>query len=376
MFIGLDGRPTQGRFAGDSTYWRGLIDGLSHINSGDEFIIYLDAHLPEPKFSISRNIRARVLHSANSRIWSGWTFPNAVRDDGIQVAHVQYTIPPRMLCPTVTTIHDVSFKRYPEFFSFKDRWILNRAVKFAKKHAARIIAPSDFTKSELVALYGVDPEKITVTYEGHDDQFRTMIGKEAVLAVAEKYGIESAYVLTVGVIQPRKNLHRLLEGFAQFKTAHPCEHKLVIVGKYGWMEAGLEKQIEDLGLADDVLLTGYVPYEDLPALYSAADVFVYPSVYEGFGLPPVEAMACGTPVITGNQASLPEIVGEAGLMVDPFDSDAFADALERVLFDRLLRAEMFALGLDQVANFSWDAMARRTLEIYHEIAEGAPVLVA
>ena len=272
-----------------------------------------------------------------------------------------------MPCPTVTTIHDLSFKRYPEFFGLKDRWLLNRAVKYAKKHAAMIIAPSEFTKKELVTLYGVDPEKIAVTYEGNDDQFRTMIEKEAVQSVAEKYGIEGPYVLTVGIIQPRKNLHRLLEGFAQFKQAHPCEHKLVIVGKYGWKETGLEKKTKDLSLDSEVLLTGYVPYEDLPALYSAADVFVYPSVYEGFGLPPLEAMACGTPVITGNQASLPEIVGEAGLMVDPFDSDAFADALERVLFDRLLRAEMFALGLDQVGNFSWDAMARQTLAIYHKV---------
>ena len=116
-----------------------------------------------------------------------------------------------------------------------------------------------------------------------------------------------------------------------------------------------------------MILTGYVPYEDLPALYGAADVFVYPSIYEGFGLPPLEAMACGTPVITGNRASLPEVIGEAGLMVDPFDPDFFADALERLIFDRLLRAEMFALGLDQAANFSWDAMARQTLAIYHEV---------
>lgn len=367
MIIGIDGRPTQGRFTGDATYWRGLIEGLSHLDMDDEIIVYLDARLPEPNTAISRSIRARVLSASWGRLWSAWVLPKALREDGVEVAHVQYTIPPRMPCPAITTIHDVSFKKFPEFFSRKDRMILDRAVKYAKKRAAKIIVPSEFTRNEIVNLYGVAPDKVAVTYEGVDDQFRTMANADAADLVAEKYGIESPYVLTVGVIQPRKNLRRLLEGFAKLKQSHPCEHKLVVVGKYGWKESGLERHVKQLGLGGDVILTGYVPYEDLPALYGAADVFVYPSIYEGFGLPPLEAMACGTPVITGNRASLPEVIGEAGLMVDPFDPDFFADALDRLLFDRLLRAEMFALGLDQAANFSWDTMARQTLAIYHEV---------
>jgi glycosyltransferase involved in cell wall biosynthesis len=366
MIIGIDGRPLQGRFTGDSTYWRGLVGGLTRLETDDRFIIYLDGNRPKPDMQLPENMEMRTLNAPWSRLWSAWSFPKALRRDKVDVAHVQYTIPPGMPCPTVTTIHDISFKRYPEFFSGKDRMILDRAVKFAATHAARIIAVSQFTSDEIVELYQAAPDRISVIYEGVDDQFQTMPRPEAQEVVDEKYRLQFPYVLTVGVIQPRKNFHRLLEGFAKLKENHDCEHKLVIVGKYGWKESGLERQAKDLGLSDDVVLTGYVPYEDLPALYNAADVFVYPSLYEGFGLPPLEAMACGTPVITGNQASLPEVVGDAGLMVDPFDADAFAEALDRLIFDRLLRAEMFALGLDQATKFSWDKTASETLKIYRQ----------
>lgn len=369
MIIGIDGRPLQGRFTGDSTYWRGLIGGLSHVDTGDEFIIYLDSGHAKPDIELPKNMRWRTLSAPWGRLWSAWSFPKALRSDKVDVAHVQYNIPPSMPCPTVTTIHDISFKRYPEYFHGKDRLLLDRSVKFAKDHAARIIAVSQFTKNEICELYDADPNGISVTYEGVDDQFRTMPQMEARDTSAEKYSLRFPYVLTVGIIQPRKNFPRLLEGFAKFKENRQSPHKLVIVGKYGWKESSIERRAHELGLGDDVVLTGYVPYEDLPALYNAADVFVYPSVYEGFGLPPLEAMACGTPVITGNQASLPEVVGDAGLMVDPFDADAFADAMDRLLFDRLLRAEMFALGLDQATKFSWDTTAEETLKVYRQCSD-------
>ena len=365
MKIGIDARPIQGQFTGDSTYWRGLIEALARLDV--EIILYLDARLPEPEIAVSKSIPVRILHAPWGRVWSAWTFPRALKEDGVQVAHVQYTIPPRMPCPTVTTIHDVSFKRFPEFFKLKDRLILDHAVKRASKKAAWIIVPSEHARNELIQLYRIDPGKIAVTYEGVDQQYQPM-DRGAARASVEKYGISSPFILTLGVIQPRKNLGRLLEGFARLKGNLESGHKLVIVGKQGWLEADLRRRIDKLDLANDVILTGYVPYEDLPVLYNAAEVFVYPSVYEGFGLPPLEAMACGTPAITGNQSSLPEVVGEAGLMVDPYDPDAFADAMARVLSSESLRAEMSARGLDQAKKFSWDKMAQETLEIYRAVA--------
>ena len=365
MKIGIDARPIQGQFTGDSTYWRGLIEALSRLDV--VFVIYLDAKLPEPEISVSKSIPVRILHAPCSRVWSAWTFPRALKEDGVQVAHVQYTIPPRMPCPTVTTIHDVSFKRHPEFFKLKDRLILDWAVKRASKKAARIIAPSKHAKNELIQLYRIDPAKITVTYEGVDAQFRPMDRQVARALVGEKHGIHCPFILTLGVIQPRKNLGRLLEGFARLKGNLESGHKLIIVGKQGWLEADLRRRIDKLGLTEDVILTEHVPYGDLPALYGAADVFVYPSVYEGFGLPPLEAMACGMPVITGDRSSLPEVVGEAGVMVDPYDPEAFAEAMARVLSSESLRSEMSSRGLAQARKFSWDKMARETLAVYHQV---------
>lgn len=364
MRIGLDARTLQGRFTGDSTYWRGLIEGLAHADTPHEFIVYLDSRMPEPDLIESDNMRIHPLSAPTGRLWSAWAFPRALKADSADLAHVQYTIPPSMPCPVVTTIHDVSFKRHPEFFSVKDRMILDAGVKRASVCAARIIAVSEYTKQEICELYGIPAEKISVIYSGADAQYKPVNPKFAYRLARDKYGISKAFILTVGVIQPRKNLPRLLEGFSRFRADGHIGHKLVIVGKYGWKESALEKKISEMNLGDDVILTGYVPYEDLPALYSAADVFVYPSVYEGFGLPVLEAMACGTPVVTGNLSSLPEVVGEAGLMVDPHDPNAFAEAMAKVLFDGDLHTDLSERSLSRAAKFTWENTARDTLSVY------------
>jgi len=366
MKIGLDARAIQGRFTGDSTYWRGLIEGLSRLGSDDESFIYLDAALPKPELPASGNLRPRPLRAICWRAWSAWSFPLALCRDGIEVAHVQYTIPPVMPCPVITSIHDVSFKRHPEFFPRKDRLILDMGVRRARKQAFRILALSEYTKKELLDLYRMPDEKVAVVYPGVDERFKPLDRAAARELVDREYGIGFPFVLTVGVIQPRKNLDRLLEGFAILKGILRSDHKLVVVGKYGWKQANLEQRIHELELAANVIFTGYVPHEDLPAFYSAADVFVYPSVYEGFGLPPLEAMACGAPVIAGDRSSLPEAVGEAGIMVDPYDPDAFARAMAGVLSSESLRAEMSALGLDQAKKFSWDRTAREAMTIYRQ----------
>lgn len=367
MKIGIDARPTQGRFTGDATYWRGLIEGLSRLESDDRFVLYLDARLPDPKIPACASFQLRKLYAPTWRIWSALTFPSAMREDGVQIAHVQYTIPPLMPCPVITSIHDISFKRHPEFFRLQNRLILDMGVRYSAKKAARILAISECTKKEILSLYHMPESRVDIVYPGVDAQFVPIDREAARATVRKKYGISQPFVLTVGVIQPRKNLPRLLEGFAQFKLQHESDHKLVIVGKYGWKESNLLRRIDELGIGDEVIITGYAPYGDLPLFYNAADVFVYPSVYEGFGLPPLEAMACGTPVITGNRSSLPEVVGEAGIMVDPYDPDAFADAVWKVSSSESLREEMSANGLIQAQKFSWDAMARRMLEIYHAV---------
>jgi glycosyltransferase involved in cell wall biosynthesis len=170
MRIGIDARPIQGRFTGDCTYWRGLIGGLSSIDSDDEYLIYMDPHLAVPEIPVPAGFQIRQLKSVSWRIWSAWNFPIALRSDGVKVAHVQYTIPPWAPCPVVTSIHDVSFKKHPEFFSVRDRLILDAGVKYAAKHAAVILAISESTKSEICELYGIPPQRIIVVYPGIDDQ--------------------------------------------------------------------------------------------------------------------------------------------------------------------------------------------------------------
>lgn len=367
MRIGIDARTTQGRFTGDATYWRGLIEGLSRLDMDDEIVLYLDANSPAPQLSLARPLETRMISAMNWRTWSLLAFPRALRKDLIDVAHVQYTIPPYMPCPVVTTVHDISFKRHPGFFAWKDRTLLDIGVKRAGTQAAQILAVSEYTKKEIIDLYHISPEKITVIYEGADDQFKPLDRGAARKEVEARYKTGYSFILTVGVIQPRKNLPRLIEGFAKLDKAFRSAHKLVIVGKYGWKESSLLQQIDNLGIASDIVLTGYVPYEELPLFYNAAEVFVYPSVYEGFGLPPLESMACGTPVITGNQSSLPEVLGDAGLMVDPYDPDAFTQAITNIMSSESLRADMSMRGLEQAKKFSWVEMARRVMDLYRTL---------
>jgi len=364
MRIGIDARPIQGKFTGDATYWRGLIEGFSHIDTDDEIILYLDAGLPIPAIPQAKYFQAKPLRSMSWRTWSVFAFPRALKKDGIDIAHVQYSIPLYAPCPVVTSVHDISFKRHPEFFRLKDRLILDAGFKRASKRAAKILALSEYTKKEMLDLYDIRPEKIAVVYPGVDEQFKPMDRDICRATIADKYGVSSPFILTLGVIQPRKNLPRLLEGFAKLKEADKSAPDLVIVGKYGWKETNLLERIAELKLSEHVILTGYAPQEDLPVFYNAADVFIYPSVYEGFGLPPLEAMACGTPVITGNQTSLPEVIGEAGIMVGPYDPAAFTKALVNVLSNETLRAEMSSKGLKQASKFTWDKTATQVLEIY------------
>lgn len=366
MIVGIDARPTQGSFTGDATYWRGLITGLSKIESDNEYILYFYNRLQAPGEPLSSNMQHRILRGLNWRVWSACSFPKALKRDNAKVAHVQYSIPPFAPCPVITSIHDVSFKRHPEFFSPKDRFILDMGVRFAKRRAARILALTKYTKSEICELYSIDESRVDIVYPGVDSLFRQCGREESLELAKQKYHINDPYILTLGVIQPRKNLSRLLEGFAILKQNRNIRHKLVIVGKYGWMEENLTCKIDSLKLNGEVLLTGYAPYDDLPYLYSGADLFVYPSVYEGFGLPPLEAMRCGTPVITGDRSSLPEVVGDAGIMVDPYKPEAFADAISRVLADESLRMEMARKGLDQSQKFTWETTARQVDAIYRE----------
>jgi glycosyltransferase involved in cell wall biosynthesis len=289
----------------------------------------------------------------------------------VDVLHVQYTAPPLAPCPVVATVHDLSFEHIPETFKLRSRVQLKLTVRATVRRAAHVIAPSEFTRRDLVETYGLDPARVTAIPLAVAPHFRPVEDAAEVGRVRRRYGIEGEYVLAVGSIQPRKNLGRLVRAYSALRRARGRSNlpQLVLVGKKAWLYGETLKAVEEEGLAGSVVLTGYVLEGDLPALYTGALCFAYPSFYEGFGLPPLEAMSCGTPVLTGDRTSLPEVVGDAGLTVDPFDTEALASALARLIDDDALRASLRERGLRRARGFDWRETARMTLKVYRKTQE-------
>jgi glycosyltransferase involved in cell wall biosynthesis len=269
--------------------------------------------------------------------------------------------------PTVLTVHDLLFHRLPEHHKVLNRWYLNWTMPLYCRRADHIIAVSHTTRRDLIDLYRIPPDKITVIYEAADPKFRPQ-SQEVIEAVRARHNLPERFLFYVGTIEPRKNLTRLLHAWEPLYQAGDAP-PLVIGGKRGWLADEFFAALEASPCRENVTLTGYVPDADLPGLYGAATAFTFPSVYEGFGLPPLEAMACGTPVACSNTPSIAEVVGDAALLFDPEDIGAMRDVLRRILGPHHddLRADLRARGLQRAAQFSWEQTARETLAVYGEL---------
>ena len=268
--------------------------------------------------------------------------------------------------PTILTVHDLSFVHYPATFPPRLVAYLNRVVPWSVARASHVLADSEATRRDLQEVWGVAAEKITVLYSGVHERFRPA-GDDAIAAARATYGLgDTPYVLAVGTVQPRKNYELLVRAFRPVVEQLP--HNLVIVGGKGWLDEGLPAEIRRQGLEGRVRPAGFVADADLPALYAGADLFVFPSLYEGFGLPLLEAMACGTPVLSSDASSLPEVVrgpaGEAAILLSPHDEAAWSAAILRLLTDEETRRRLAKAGLEQSRRFSWAAAARQLAEIY------------
>ncbi len=294
------------------------------------------------------------------------TLSRELRRHPVDVLHVQYTAPPFAPCSVVATIHDLSFEHLPETFNRRSRAQLRVTVRRTVRRAAQILTLSEFSRRDIIETYRIDPGRIAVTPGAAPAHFAPVTNETELKRIRETYEIGSNYILSLGSIQPRKNLIRLIEAYSCLRRVRP-EVKLpalVLAGKRGWLDSEIFRVAEQNGLGKEILFIGYVPERDLPTLYSGAVCFIYPSYFEGFGLPVVEAMQCGVPVIAGNRTSLPEVVGSAGLLFDPFDARALADAITRLIDDLGYRAELRAKGLKRASEFSWKTTAQLTLSAY------------
>lgn len=374
MRIGLYGIVTPGPHTGVGRQLYGLLDGLQQIDPHNDYLVY-DSRPPVLPVHASNFQRRPLPVSAKSRLKnhlaSALLLPVLAERHGLDLLHVPNTMPllpsPR---PLAVTLYDLTeFALEQRVYTAGRHRYRRLANRLAARSASVIITTSANTKQDLVRYVGADPQKIQVIYPGIDHQhFRPQtLSAERRAHLSHTYNLPQRFLLYTGKIQPRKNLVRLLQAFHQVRPAHPDVH-LVLTGGQGWMNQEVNEVIERLELAPAVHFTGYVADEDLPALYSLAEMLVFPSLYEGFGFPVVEAMACGTPVLTASTSSLGEIAADAALCVDPTSVAAIAEALDSGLRDEALRATLRQKGLARAQHFTWTRCAAETLACYRAVA--------
>ena len=371
MRIAIDAHSVGTGLGGNESYATNLIEALAEIDQTNRYTLYVTKREAVERFGnrwSNFSVRSTLPHTPLIRI--PLTLSAELRRNPVDVLHVQFTAPPFSPCPVVVSIHDLSFEHLPQTFKWRSRKQLRITVRRTARQASKVIALSEYARNDIVNTYHVSPDKISVIPLAAGDHFRPIRDEEELQRVRQTYGIEGEYMLSVGAIQPRKNLGRLVAAYSHLRGAKPEGKlpKLVLAGKCAWLYDETLRAIKELELSDSIILTGYVPDSDLPALYSGALCFIYPSYFEGFGLPPLEAMQCGVPVIVGDRTSLPEVVGDAGLLVDPFDVDALAAAIEKVVSDSNLRAKLSVQGLARAKLFEWRETARQTLAVYQKAA--------
>jgi glycosyltransferase involved in cell wall biosynthesis len=346
---------------GTERYSYELIAALARVDRFNAYTLYTNG-LPPALPPLGPNVALRSI--ALRRLWTHARLGPALAADRPDLLFVPSHVVPLIHPPSVVTIHDLGYHAFPEAHTARRRLELQLTTRWSLRAARRVIAISQATRDDLVRHYNADPARIAVVHHGLAAGFRPVEDGAQVAAAAARHGLRGPYFLYVGTLQPRKNLARLIEAYAA-ATAGMAEPRplLAIAGRRGWLSAAIERRAAELGVAERVRFLGYLPEADLPALLSGALAFLFPSLYEGFGMPVLEAMACGAPVLTSSSSSLPEVAGDAALLVDPRDTGAIAAAIGRLATDAGLRAALRERGLARAAQFSWERCARETLAV-------------
>lgn len=288
-----------------------------------------------------------------------------------QITHFfNYHVPPGVSGKKIATVHDMCYKAFPDTVRFKTKIMLAMSLKKSCKRADKIITDSQFSKNEIIKYLHIDPDQIIVVPCGVDCvNFRPNTDKQKADEVKQKHNITRSYFFYLGTLEPRKNIERFIKAYALLKQKKADIPLLVLSGRKGWMYESIFQLVLQLQLQNDVIFTGYVEDKEAPILLSDAVAFIFPSLYEGFGMPPLEAMACGTPVLTSNSSSLPEVVGDAAILVDPYSVDQIAAGMERLATDSDLRKELSKKGLERAKQFTWERSATMLMAIYQSLVE-------
>jgi glycosyltransferase involved in cell wall biosynthesis len=366
--LGFDATTLAGRISGVGYYTARLLQSLAG-GAGDGLVerVVVLSNREVPVVSGDRlEVYERRRFPVRS-VWMQLVLPSILREVRPDLVHfTNYLAPLMTRVPYVVSFHDMTLSLVPETHTLKKRLLTSSLVPWVARAARRILTPSESTRRDVIRLLGADPGRVRVIPYAPSEAFRP--ASEGPERLASAYGVRAPYFLYVGTIEPRKNLARTLRAFARVAPSLP-QHQLVLVGDLGWKYEEVLAEARRPDLAHRVLLPGYVPEEDLPLLYSHALAFVYPSLYEGFGFPVVEAMACGAPVLTSRSSSLTEIAEGAAVLVDPLDEKALAEAFAALAADAGLRRELRARGLARAATFTWDRTGRETVEAYREVYE-------
>jgi glycosyltransferase involved in cell wall biosynthesis len=381
MHIGIDYTAAVRQRAGIGRYTRNLVRALSDLDRRNRYTLFVagrdadDGLGPWPE-----NFRTRTVLLSDrwlSILWQRLRVPLPVQlvTGRLDLFHSpDFVLPPLGRTPAVLTVHDLSFLRVPHCFVPAFRSYLSRAVPRAVARAECILADSNSTRDDLAELLGVEAERITVLYPGVEARFRPVQEEDVREAVRIRYRLPERFVLGLSTLQPRKNFDGLVAAFArvaggqEMRTGTGDVH-LVVSGQKGWMYEEALTAAQRSGVADRIHFVGFVEDADLPALYSLASAFAFPSWYEGFGVPVLEAMACGTPVVAADNSSLPEVVGDAGLLVDAADVGGLAHALGRLLADEVLCRRLMRLGLERAQRFTWERAAEQLLHVYERACD-------
>ena len=366
MRFSVDAHAIGQHLTGNETYIRNLLECFASLDHEADFIAYVSkegAFAEVPRRFIAR----RVANNPWKRL--GLDLPRRLAADRPTLLHVQYTAPLACRVPIVVSVHDVSFLEYPEYFTHFRSVQLRYTVRRTVQAAARVLTPSEFSKACIMRAYGLDDEKITVMPNGVSSAFRPMARDAAAYRLRERYDVPPHFILTVGDLQPRKNHIALIRCFEQLIRTYPeLPQHLVFVGKPAWRSDEVKSAAKASRISSRIHFMDFVSDEDLTRFYGACDLFVYPSLYEGFGLPIIEAMASGRAVACSNTTAMPEVADSCALLFDPKSDVEIVRALRDLLLDAELRTRMERLGSQRASIYNWERTARRTLDVYYEVA--------